>query len=363
MAITVLLVDDHPLFRKGLRLLLEEEEDIRIAGEAGDGREAIDQVRTLSPDVVIMDITMPHLNGIDATRQILSESPDTRVVALSIHAGKRFVQNMLAAGAAGYILKDSVPEELPNGIRKVIGGEVFLSSAITDVVVSEYVSLLSGAQGAEKEPASPNVASADITIPIVKTKLYRPPCPEENVHRPHLVDKLDRNRTRPLTLVSAPAGYGKTTLISSWLESYDIPSAWVSLDENDNDLRTFLAYFLGAAQSVFPDAVRETQAILNTDMLPTPLILARSLINELDQVEKTFILVLDDYHFIRQNAVHELLSELLKYPPGPMHLVLTTRRDPPLPQKSEMGYPLFDTSYGFRVLHPRLCTARCGSGP
>ncbi len=85
---TVLLVDDHPLIRKGLRVLLESEADIAVAGEAGDGEEAIDQVRTLSPDVVVMDITMPKLNGIDATRRILAEAPESRIIALSIHSGK-----------------------------------------------------------------------------------------------------------------------------------------------------------------------------------------------------------------------------------------------------------------------------------
>lgn len=105
MPTTILLVDDHPLFRKGLRLLLEEQEDMRIVGEAGDGEEAIDRVRALSPDVVIMDITMPNFNGIDATRQIVSEAPSVKVVALSIHSGKKFVEDMLKAGAAGYILK------------------------------------------------------------------------------------------------------------------------------------------------------------------------------------------------------------------------------------------------------------------
>lgn len=105
MATTILLVDDHPLFRKGLRLLLEEEEDFRIVGEAGDGQEAVDRVRTLSPNVVIMDITMPDFDGIDATRKIVSEDPSAKVVALSMHAGKRFVEDMLQAGAAGYILK------------------------------------------------------------------------------------------------------------------------------------------------------------------------------------------------------------------------------------------------------------------
>ena len=85
MPITLLLVDDHPLFRKGLRLLFDEESDMQVIGEAGDGQEAIDRARELSPDVVVMDITMPGLNGIEATRQILAESPDTKIVAMSIH--------------------------------------------------------------------------------------------------------------------------------------------------------------------------------------------------------------------------------------------------------------------------------------
>ncbi len=101
MPITILLADDHALFRKGLRLLLEEEPDMRVVGEADDGKEAIERVRELSPDVVVMDISMPNLNGIEATQQILSDSPQTKVVALSIHAGKRHVRDMLSAGAAG----------------------------------------------------------------------------------------------------------------------------------------------------------------------------------------------------------------------------------------------------------------------
>jgi len=116
--------------------------------------------------------------------------------------------------------------------------------------------------------------------------------------------------------------------MSCWLEACALPSAWVSLDENDNDLRMFLAYFLAAVQDIFPDAARETRYMLNAADLPTLQILARSLINELDQIDKNFILVLDDYHVIHDKAVQDLLIELLKYPPGPMHLVLAARRDP-----------------------------------
>jgi LuxR family maltose regulon positive regulatory protein len=169
------------------------------------------------------------------------------------------------------------------------------------------------------------------TLPLIRTKLHRPAIARDHLHRERLLGRLEKNLERPLTLVSAPAGYGKTTLISCWLESCDLPSAWISLDENDNDLRMFLAYFLAAVQSIFPDVARETKAMLNTPELPSLPVLALSLINELDRIEKNFILVLDDYHVIHDKAVQDLLIELLKHPPGPMHLVLVTRRDPSMP--------------------------------
>ena len=146
MSATVLLVDDHALMRSGIRTLLEAEKGLRVVGEAGDGREALEEVRRLSPDVVVMDITMPHLDGIEATRGILTESPETRVIALSIHGGKRFVENMLGAGAAGYVLKDSVPEELVDAVRTVLRGEKYLSASVTGLVVSQYMDLLARVQ-------------------------------------------------------------------------------------------------------------------------------------------------------------------------------------------------------------------------
>lgn len=331
MPTTILLVDDHPLFRKGLHLIFEEEQDMRVVGEASDGQEAIERVRELSPDVVVMDITMPNLNGIEATRHILMESPDTKIVALSIHAEKRFVKDMLSAGAAGYILKDSVPEELSNGIRKVIRGEVYLSSAITGIVVSEYVTLLSGDREAEKDPASLHVVNADNTIPIVKTKLYRPPCTEQYVCRAHLIDKLDRNRSRPLVLVSAPAGYGKTTLVSCWLEACERPSAWLSLDENDSDLRQFMSYFVAALQTLFPEKMSDTAALVWTPHLPPIPMLAVTLLNELDRIEQDFVVVLDNIQNIREKSVYEFLDFLLRHPPRSMQLVMVGRRDPAIP--------------------------------
>ena len=178
------------------------------------------------------------------------------------------------------------------------------------------------------------MADETTTIPLIRTKLQRPPIVGEHVHRSQLLERLDQRRQRPLTLVTAPAGYGKSTLVSCWLESCDLPAAWLSLDETDNDLHLFLSYFLAAVQKVSPAAGKEIQPILNAPQLPPLSVLAGILINELDQIEQPFILTLDDYHAIHNKAIHDLLIEILKHPPRAMHLVLAGRVDPPLPLAS-----------------------------
>jgi len=321
VATTILLADDHPLFRKGLRLLLEEQEDFNIVGEAGDGREAIEGLRSLSPDVVIMDITMPDLDGIDATRQILSEDPSVKVMALSMHAEKRFVEDMLQAGAAGYILKESVPEDLVNGIRMMIQGDVSLSPAITGIVVSEYKELI----GKSLSPAQMKDAS-----PVLRTKLHRPALSTDLVPRSDLVGRLEELRRRPLTLVSSAAGYGKSTMASLWLEAWDGPYAWLSLDEEENDLGRFMNYLLAAIENTFPGACGSTRSLLKVPELPPVSVLGPHLVNDLDGIERPFILVLDDFHKVREKTVHDLIGALLAHPPQNLHLMLLTRLDPSL---------------------------------
>lgn len=145
MSIRVLLVDDHTVMRQGIRALLEKQKDIEVVAEAGNGREAVERSRGECPDVVVMDIGMADLNGIEATRQILQEcsARGTRVLALSMHADRRFVAGMLGAGASGYMLKDAAFDELSAAIRAVANGSIYLSPAITDVVVDEYTKRLS----------------------------------------------------------------------------------------------------------------------------------------------------------------------------------------------------------------------------
>jgi DNA-binding NarL/FixJ family response regulator len=139
MSIRVLLADDHRMFREGLRSLLAGQRDFEIVGETGDGLEAVALARRLAARVVVMDVEMPLLNGIEATRQIRAELPGVRVVILSMYADRRFVAEALRAGATGYLLKDCAFEELAHAVRAAAAGQVYLSAAITGVVVEDYV--------------------------------------------------------------------------------------------------------------------------------------------------------------------------------------------------------------------------------
>ncbi len=143
MPTKVLLVDDHAIIRQGLSSLLEKQSDIVVVGGVEDGRQAVDTVRKLAPDLVIMDISMPNLNGIDAARKIAEENSGVKIIALSIHSSRRFVAEMLKAGASGYILKDCLFDELMEAIKTVLRGEIYLSPKITGVVIDDYVQRLS----------------------------------------------------------------------------------------------------------------------------------------------------------------------------------------------------------------------------
>ncbi|MCX5807863.1 MAG: response regulator transcription factor [Proteobacteria bacterium] len=139
MSTRILLADDHKIIRDGLRALLEKQPDMEVVGEAQDGLTTIKLAKKLLPNIVIMDIGMPDMNGIDATRQIFSETQGIKVIALSMHSDRRFVLQMLKAGASGYLLKDSAFEELALAIKTVMAGQPYLSPKITDVVIKEYI--------------------------------------------------------------------------------------------------------------------------------------------------------------------------------------------------------------------------------
>jgi two-component system response regulator NreC len=136
--IQVLLADDHAILRRGVRLLIDSQPDMAVIGEAKTGREAIDEALKLKPDIVIMDVSMPDLNGIEGTRQICDQLPNTKVLALSMHRDSIYVREILRAGARGYLLKDSEDDDLIKAIRFISRGEAFLSPSISDAVLADY---------------------------------------------------------------------------------------------------------------------------------------------------------------------------------------------------------------------------------
>ena len=135
----ILLADDHQIMREGLRSLIEKNPDMEIVGEAENGEKAVRLAKTLKPDIAIIDIGMPDLNGIEATRQIVEKVPGIKIIALSMHSDKRFITSMLGAGASGYLLKDCAFEELVSSIQAVAAKGTYLSPKIAGVVVKDYL--------------------------------------------------------------------------------------------------------------------------------------------------------------------------------------------------------------------------------
>ena len=137
--IRVFLADDHAILREGIRLLLRKVPDIEVVGEAGDGEEAVAKVEQLAPDVVLMDITMPGLNGLEATEQIKGKKPQVKVLILTMHETDQYLSEMLRAGASGYVVKTTVSSELISAIRIVHQGDVYLYPSIARILVEDYL--------------------------------------------------------------------------------------------------------------------------------------------------------------------------------------------------------------------------------
>lgn len=192
----IFMVDDHKIVCDGLRALLEKQPGVQVVGEALDGRSAVRLVCELSPDIVIMDIAMPDLNGIEATRQLRHEAPNTKVIALSMHSDKRYVIGMLEAGASGYVLKEEAFNELSQAVRCVRDGKVYLSPSIAGVVAETCLQRSSPARGIARGVLSPRerevlqlIAEGWSTRGIAG-RLYVS-VKTVDTHRRHIMEKLD----------------------------------------------------------------------------------------------------------------------------------------------------------------------------
>ena len=204
MSTKIVLADDHRIIREGIRNLLEQEEDFVVVGEAGDGREVLRLYQDLQPDVLIMDITMPNLNGIDATRNIVKQNPETKIIALSMHSDHHFVAEMLQAGATAYLLKDCVSDELVKAIRLVCQGKTYLSPEIASLLVKDYRSQVQQTSTPKSETLSPRerevlqlLAVGNSTKKIAE-KLFLSVKTIE-AHRAQIMRKLDIHNVAELT--------------------------------------------------------------------------------------------------------------------------------------------------------------------
>src|SRR6266581_667732 len=195
----------------------------------------------------------------------------------------------------------------------------------------EPADLPSAQPAASLLPSLRMALNADQAMSLLQTKLYRPRSRSDMIPRARLLERLNAGLGGKVTLVCAPAGFGKTTLLVTWVETIDRPTAWLSLDEHDDDLAIFVRSLTAALQSVFPDAFGATASLLQATRFPALDSLVALFSNDLADVPEDLLLVLDDYHRIHTSEVHSLLELLVKHLPAQVHLVLSSRSDPQLP--------------------------------
>ena len=200
--IRIILADDHAMMREGLRAILETELGYSVVAQAGNGRETVALVKEHRPDLVIMDISMPDMNGIEATRQVMQEMPRTKVIALSMHTDKRFVGEMLQAGAAGYILKQGAMDELQQAIQTVLAGKAYISPEVAGTVVQDYVAMRREAEGGveltAKEREVLQLIAEGLSTKEIAQKLSVS-VPTIETHRSHIMAKLKLHTVAELT--------------------------------------------------------------------------------------------------------------------------------------------------------------------
>jgi len=204
MPVTILIADDHRLFRDGLRTLLEKQRNVRVVAETTDGAETVAAALELKPDIVLMDISMSELNGIEATRRIVARGSATRIIMLSMHSDRRFITESLKAGAMGYLLKDCAFEEVLFAVKAVSEGTMYLSSRISESVIKDYVAIAKSAPGsafsilsarerevlqllAEGKSTKEAAARLHVSVKTIET------------HRKQIMDKLDIHSVAELT--------------------------------------------------------------------------------------------------------------------------------------------------------------------
>ena len=205
--IRILLADDHAVVRQGFKMILAAQPDMEIVGEAGNGREALDLAGQLQPDVIVMDVAMPELNGIEATRRIADLSPRSRVLALSMHKDSVYVREILRAGARGYLLKDSISSDLLAAVRAIARGEGYLSPGVSDAVLNDYrrhvtdpIDLLSSREREVLQMIAEGKTNKEIAT-VLNLSVYT-----VDAHRGRIMEKLNLHSVTDLVRFAVRAG-------------------------------------------------------------------------------------------------------------------------------------------------------------
>ena len=212
MSVRILLADDHTVMRNGLRLLLERQPNLQVVGEAADGREAVEMAASSKPDIVVMDIAMPHLNGVEAARQIAGRSPQTAIAILSMHSDESYVIRSLKAGARAYLLKDSAEADLIAAIHAIVEGKSFFSPAVRQILKEDYVHQLAE-MGAEDSYELLTTREREVLQLVAEGKSNKEVANLLNLslytvetHRTHILQKLNLHSVPELILYAVRKG-------------------------------------------------------------------------------------------------------------------------------------------------------------
>ncbi len=211
MGIKIIIADDHRIIHDSLNPLLDKQPDIEVVGVADNGRKAVKLTKDLKPDLVIMDISMPDLNGMEATRQIITQCPGVKIIALSMNTDKRYVKGMLKAGASGYLTKGCSFEELSNAIRVVAAGKKYLSPEISEIVIDE--SLVSSSVKGVSDSSELTMREREVLQLLAEGKKVKEiadtlflSMKTVHVHRKHIMEKLDIHSIAELTKLAIREG-------------------------------------------------------------------------------------------------------------------------------------------------------------
>jgi DNA-binding NarL/FixJ family response regulator len=210
MSIRIIIADDHQLFREGLANLLADSKDIEVLAQAENGKEAIIKAHELNPDVIIMDIGMPELDGVEATRKLLQELPGSKVIALSMHADKQYIKGMFEAGASGYLFKNCAYNELITAIRTVHEGKKYLSDRITEIMIQDYLGKdevipVDDSELTERESEILKLIAEGVSTNEISERLFVS-IKTIGTHKQHILEKLNLKTTTDLVKYAIKKG-------------------------------------------------------------------------------------------------------------------------------------------------------------